>query len=134
MPCHIYWLSCLVVCRIGFQEISAAMALELGESLLENMLGLNVSTDSDEEEPLHMGDCRTSSLGDEFFHSKSEYGVSSGKWCQLRPKFLSLLVTNPCSLSVPKDGTNSNLLCSNMDAKCFPYLVSSMKVTICSGE
>jgi len=58
------------------------MALELGESLLENMLGLNVSTDSDEEEPLHMGDCRTSSLGDEFFHSKSEYGVSEYHACK----------------------------------------------------
>ena len=23
----------------------------------------------------HMGDCQRSSLGDEFFHSKSEYGV-----------------------------------------------------------
>ena len=101
MPCHIYWLSCLVVCRIGFQEISAAMALELGESLLENMLGLNVSTDSDEEEPLHMGDCRTSSLGDEFFHSKSEYGVSSGKWCQVRPKVLGgckVVVWSPLQL------------------------------------
>ena len=55
------------------------MALELGESLLENMLGLNSSstTGSDEEVPFHMGDCLTSSLGDEFFHSKSEYGVGS---------------------------------------------------------
>ena len=82
------WLSCFVVYKIQFQEISGAMALELGESLLENMLGLNTSTDSDEE-IVHMGDCQTSSLGDEFFHSKSEYGVSSGKCCQFRPKFLS---------------------------------------------
>ena len=74
------WLSCLVVYTIQFQEISGAMALELGESLLENMLGLNTSTDSDEE-IVHMGDCQTSSLGDEFFHSKSEYGVRSGKCC-----------------------------------------------------
>ena len=55
------------------------MALELGESILEDVLGLessNSSTGSDEE-LVHMGDCQTSSLGDEFFHSKSEYGVSS---------------------------------------------------------
>ena len=76
------------------------MALELGESLLENMLGLNTSTDSDEE-IVHMGDCQTSSLGDEFFHSKSEYGVSSGKWCQVRPKVLSgckIVVWSPLQL------------------------------------
>jgi len=59
------------------------MALELGESLLENLLGLNSSTrDSDEEAPVHLGDCRTSSLGDEFFHSKSEYGVSEYHVCK----------------------------------------------------
>ena len=52
------------------------MALEIGESLLENILGLNSTTDSDEE-IVHMGDCQASSLGDEFFHSKAEYGVSS---------------------------------------------------------
>ena len=68
----------LDVKRIRFQKIVVAMALELGESLLENMLGLNSSTTgSDEEVPFHMGDCLTSSLGDEFFHSKSEYGVGS---------------------------------------------------------
>ena len=57
------------------------MALELGESFLEDVLGLessNSSTGSDDE-VVHMGDCQSSSLGDEFFHSKSEYGVISSK-------------------------------------------------------
>merc|ERR1712130_986576 len=58
-----------------------AMAIELGESLLEDMLGVNSSSDSDEE-IVHMGDCRASSLGDEFFHSKSEYGVSEYHACK----------------------------------------------------
>ena len=75
------------------------MALELGESFLENMIGLDDSNSSTDKvmnmimviimiiiimiiiqnnnngKVAHMGDCQRSSLGDEFFHSKSEYGV-----------------------------------------------------------
>ena len=51
------------------------MALELGESVLEDLLGVGDSNSTEGEDVVHMGDCLKSSLGDEFFHSKEEFGV-----------------------------------------------------------
>ena len=51
------------------------MALELGESVLEDLLGVEDSNSTEGDDVVHMGDCLKSSLGDEFFHSKEEFGV-----------------------------------------------------------
>ena len=51
------------------------MALELGESVLEDLLGVGDSNSTEGDDVVHMGDCLKSSLGDEFFHSKEEFGV-----------------------------------------------------------
>ena len=53
------------------------MALELGESVLEDLLGVEDSNSTEGDDVVHMGDCLKSSLGDEFFHSKEEFGVST---------------------------------------------------------
>ena len=51
------------------------MALELGESVLEDLLGVEDSNSTEGDDVVHMGDCLKSSLGDEFFHSEEEFGV-----------------------------------------------------------
>ena len=51
------------------------MALELGERVLEDLLGVEDSNSTEGDDVVHMGDCLKSSLGDEFFHSKEEFGV-----------------------------------------------------------
>ena len=53
------------------------MALELGESVLEDLLGVEDSNSTEADDVVHMGDCLKSSLGDEFFHAKEEFGVST---------------------------------------------------------
>jgi len=58
------------------------MALELGESVLEDLLGVEDSNSTEGDDVVHMGDCLKSSLGDEFFHSKEEFGVSEYHVCK----------------------------------------------------
>ena len=55
----------------------------------------------------HMGDCQRSSLGDEFFHSKSEYGVkmmesvaANFKLVHVKPVSYILLLPNDTSINL----------------------------------
>ena len=69
------------------------MALELGESLLENWLGINdtetsssslgsgSSSGSSESGP-HFGDCSGPGPGDEWWHERAEFGVSEMSVCK----------------------------------------------------
>ena len=68
----------------------------------------------------HMGDCQRSSLGDEFFHSKSEYGV---KMMESVAANLKLVHVKPasgvvtCELLLPNDAS------INLAATCRPNIL-----------
>ena len=63
------------------------MALELGESLLENWLAINDTETSGSslgslESGPHFGDCSGPGPGDEWWHEQGEFGISEMSVCK----------------------------------------------------